>query len=159
MLSASPLIRRSLHATALVLALATLVSLRDAGDSLPAAAMLFSPWTDLAGTGDSLRTNHRRDAMFPNDGMDRAAAPYLAGTDPFHPLASPVYADLHGLPPLLLHAGSRWTPGPLCRMSGRCSACRKPTSPWRKPRRSSGRRCNRRRERWRSWHLPTNRAG
>ena len=88
------------------LALATLVSLRDAGDPLPAAAMLFSPWTDLAGTGDSLRTNHRRDAMFPNDGMDRAAAPYLAGTDPFHPLASPVYADLHGLPPLLLHAGS-----------------------------------------------------
>ena len=88
------------------LALAALVALRDAGDPLPAAAMLFSPWTDLAGTGDSLRTNHRRDAMFPGTGMDRAAAPYLAGADPYHPRASPLYADFQGLPPLLLHVGS-----------------------------------------------------
>ncbi len=88
------------------LALAALVSLRDAGDPLPAAAMLFSPWTDLAGTGDSVRTNRVRDAMFPGTGMDRAAAPYLAGADPRHPLASPVYAELGGLPPLLLHVGS-----------------------------------------------------
>ena len=88
------------------LALALLVSLRDAGDPLPAAAMLFSPWTDLAGTGETLRTNHRWDAMFPGQGMDRAAAPYLAGADPRNPLASPLYAELHGLPPLLLHAGS-----------------------------------------------------
>jgi acetyl esterase/lipase len=68
--------------------------------------MLFSPWTDLAGTGDSLRTNDRRDAMFPGKGMDRAAAPYLNGTDPRNPLASPLYAELGGLPPLMLHAGS-----------------------------------------------------
>ena len=88
------------------LALAALVSLRDAGDPLPAAVMLFSPWTDLAGTGDSVRTNRVRDAMFPGTGMDRAAAPYLAGADPRHPLASPVYAELGGLPPLLLHVGS-----------------------------------------------------
>ncbi len=88
------------------LALATLISLRDAGDPLPASAVLFSPWTDLAGTGDSLRTNHARDAMFPGTGMDRAAAPYLGDADPFNPLASPLYADLGGLPPLLLHVGS-----------------------------------------------------
>ncbi|WP_158743923.1 alpha/beta hydrolase [Acidisphaera sp. L21] len=88
------------------LALALLLSLRDAGDKLPAAAMLFSPWTDLAGTGDSLRVNHHRDAMFVGEGMERAASPYLAGTDPYHPLASPVYAELGDLPPLLVHVGS-----------------------------------------------------
>ena len=88
------------------LALAMLVSLRDAGDPLPAAAMLFSPWTDLAGTGDSVRTNRIRDAMFPGQGMERAVEPYLAGMDPRNPLASPLYAELHGLPPLLLHVGS-----------------------------------------------------
>lgn len=88
------------------LALAMLLSLRDAGDQLPAATVLFSPWTDLAGTGESLRTNDRRDAMFPGQGMERAVAPYLAGTDPKHPLASPLYADLAGLPPMLVHVGS-----------------------------------------------------
>ena len=88
------------------LALAMLLSLRDAGDPLPAAAVLFSPWTDLVGTGESLRTNTNRDAMFRGEGMDRASAPYLAGVDPRHPLASPLYAELHGLPPLLIHAGT-----------------------------------------------------
>ncbi len=88
------------------LALALLLSLRDAGDPLPACAMLFSPWTDLAGTGDSLRTNHARDAMFPGIGMERAAAPYLNGVDPRNPLASPLYAELGGLPPLMIHVGS-----------------------------------------------------
>ena len=88
------------------LTLATLVSLRDAGDPLPAAAMVFSPWTDLAGTGPSLVTNDKRDAMFNGDGIALAAAPYLNGTDPRNPLASPLYAELHGLPPLLIHAGS-----------------------------------------------------
>ena len=68
--------------------------------------MLFSPWTDLAGTGASLVSNDKRDAMFNGDGMTRAAEPYLAGADPRNPLASPLYADLHGLPPLLIHAGT-----------------------------------------------------
>jgi monoterpene epsilon-lactone hydrolase len=88
------------------LALATLLSLRDAGDALPAAAMLFSPWTDLAGTGDSLVSNDRRDAMFKGGDIAPGAEPYLAGTDPRNPLASPLYAELHGLPPLLIHAGT-----------------------------------------------------
>ena len=88
------------------LTLATLLSLRAAGDQLPAAAMLFSPWTDLAGTGETLRSNSRRDAMFTGVGMERAADPYLAGADARNPLASPLYADLHGLPPLMIHAGS-----------------------------------------------------
>ena len=88
------------------LALAMLVSLRDAGDPLPAGGILFSPWTDLAGTGPSMERNHRRDAMFPGRGIERAAAPYLNGADPRTPLASPLYAELHGLPPLLIHVGS-----------------------------------------------------
>ncbi len=88
------------------LAMATLLSLRDAGDPLPAAVVLFSPWTDLAATGASLVTNDKRDAMFNGDGIARGAVPYLAGADPRHPLASPIYASLHGLPPMLIHAGS-----------------------------------------------------
>jgi monoterpene epsilon-lactone hydrolase len=88
------------------LALATLLTLRDAGHPLPAAASLFSPWTDLAGTGASLVTNDKRDPMFDGDKIALAAAPYLANTDPRHPLASPIYAALHRLPPLLIHVGS-----------------------------------------------------
>lgn len=88
------------------LALATLLALRDAGDALPAAAVLFSPWTDLAATGPSLVINSRRDAMFSGEGVDAAGQVYLNGADPRHPLASPVYAEMHGLPPLLLHTGS-----------------------------------------------------
>ena len=88
------------------LALSLLLSLRQAGDPLPAAAMLFSPWTDLAGTGETLQTNSARDAMFNGKGMTAAAAPYLNGVDPHDPVASPLYADLAGLPPMLVHAGT-----------------------------------------------------
>jgi acetyl esterase/lipase len=88
------------------LTLAMLVSLRDAGAPLPAAAVLFSPWTDLAGTGASVKTNAKRDAMFPGEGMERMSAVYLQGASALDPLASPVYADLRGLPPMLIHAGS-----------------------------------------------------
>jgi acetyl esterase/lipase len=87
------------------LALATLVALRDAGDPLPAAAVALSPWTDLALTGDSLRTRAGVDVMLKPDGMHETAATYLAGADPRHPHASPLYADLHGLPPILIHVG------------------------------------------------------
>ncbi len=88
------------------LSLAMLISLRDAGDPLPAAGILFSPWTDLAGTGVSMVRNHRRDAMFPGKGMEKVAGPYLNGADPRTPLASPLYAPLQGLPPLEIHVGS-----------------------------------------------------
>lgn len=88
------------------LALAMLLSLRDAGDAMPAACVLFSPWTDLAGTGGTLQTNRRRDAFFDGSGIERLTAPYLAGADARDPLASPLYGDLHGLPPLLIHVGT-----------------------------------------------------
>lgn len=87
------------------LAAATLVALRDAGDPLPAGAVLLSPWTDLAGAGASLQTRARRDPWLKPQGIRPAAALYLGETAPDHPLASPLYADLHGLPPLLIHVG------------------------------------------------------
>lgn len=87
------------------LALSMLVSLRDAGVALPAAVALFSPWTDLAATGDSLRENDQRCALFRGDTIARAAGYYLGSADPRNPLASPLYADLAGLPPMLIHVG------------------------------------------------------
>jgi len=87
------------------LALATLVALRDAGEPMPAAAFAISPWTDLALTGESLRTRAAAEMMVRPDGMPETAALYLAGADPRHPHASPLYADLRGLPPLLIHVG------------------------------------------------------
>lgn len=87
------------------LAVAMLVALRDAGDPLPRAAVLISPWTDLAGTGPSMETRAAADPWLDPEGIRRAPALYLGDTDPRHPLASPLYADLHGLPPLLVHVG------------------------------------------------------
>jgi len=87
------------------LALATLVALRDAGNSLPVAAVAISPWTDLALTGESLRTRADVDVMVKPSGMTGTARAYLGSADPSHPYASPLYADLHGLPPILLHVG------------------------------------------------------
>jgi acetyl esterase/lipase len=90
------------------LALATMLKLRDAGAGLPVAAALFSPLTDLVGIGESRRTNDRRCAMFYGAGLGRATEFYMAqtGGDPRDPLASPLYADLRGLPPLLIHVGA-----------------------------------------------------
>jgi monoterpene epsilon-lactone hydrolase len=86
------------------LALAALLSLRDAGDALPAGAVLFSPWTDLAATGASVVSNARRDVMFHGGSIAKGARVYLGDTPATHPLASPLYADLRGLPPLFIQA-------------------------------------------------------
>src|SRR5271170_6736898 len=72
------------------------VALRDAGDLLPAAAAVFSPWTDLAATGPSLVSNTERDAMFHGASIGAAAQIYLGDASATDPLASPLYADLHG---------------------------------------------------------------
>jgi len=89
------------------LALATMLKLRDEGAALPSAAALFSPLTDLVGIGESRRTNDRRCAMFFGSGLARATEFYVAtGGDPHNPWISPVYADLRGLPPLLIHVGA-----------------------------------------------------
>ncbi len=87
------------------LTLGTLVALRDAGDAMPAAAAVMSPWTDLALTGESLRSRKAVDVLLKPEAMPETANLYLAGADPRHPYASPLYADLHGLPPILIHVG------------------------------------------------------
>lgn len=85
---------------------ATLVSLRDSGDPLPAAAMLLSPWTDLEMSGDSCRTVGWRDPLVSVGILRNYAHRYLGTGDAKDPLASPLYADLRGLPPLCIHVGT-----------------------------------------------------
>ncbi|HEX4112631.1 MAG TPA: alpha/beta hydrolase [Stellaceae bacterium] len=87
------------------LALALLLALRDGHDPLPAAAILFSPWTDLAATGESIIANNASDAMFFGSWVAPEARHYLGDTRATDPLASPVYADLTGLPPLFIQVG------------------------------------------------------
>jgi acetyl esterase/lipase len=87
------------------LVLATLLRARDEGMPLPACAVCLSPWTDLAGTGESLIANNGRCAMFRPENIPDFARIYLGAVTPKHPYASPVYAELHGLPPLLFQVG------------------------------------------------------
>ena len=88
------------------LTLSLMLALHASGTPLPAAAALFSPWTDLAATGESIRTNARRCAMFNGEDIGPSARYYLGNADPRNPLASPFYADLSGLPSLLIHVGA-----------------------------------------------------
>lgn len=88
------------------LTVATLVALRDAGTALPAAGVCISPWVDLTCGGASYQTKAASDPLVTREGVARMAAWYLAGADPKTPLASPLHADLRGLPPLLVHVGS-----------------------------------------------------
>lgn len=88
------------------LALALALRARDEGVCLPAAIVVMSPWTDLAITGASIRRNARADPMLDADAVPRIASCYLAGADPRHPYASPLYGDLSGLPPVLVQVGS-----------------------------------------------------
>ncbi len=88
------------------LAVALLLRLRDLGQPLPLAAVCLSPWTDLVCQGESWTTNLRKDLLLYPGTIRESARLYLAGTDPRNPLASPIYADLTGLPPLLIQVGS-----------------------------------------------------
>ena len=87
------------------LTFATLLSLRDSKAPMPAAAVPISPWTDLAATGESLRTRAKADPMVGNSGLVPMAKHYAGTHDLKHPLVSPLYAELHDLPPLLIHVG------------------------------------------------------
>ena len=87
------------------LTLATLLTLRDAGDKLPAAAVLLSPWTDLEGTGESMKTRAELDPMIKADLVDVGASKYYGDASPRDPRVSPIYAVLSGLPPMLVHVG------------------------------------------------------
>ncbi|MCY0387307.1 alpha/beta hydrolase fold domain-containing protein [Robbsia sp. Bb-Pol-6] len=86
------------------LTLALLLALRDAGDPLPAAGVLFSPWTDLAVTGATIDSHADSDVLFDGRGVRAAARLYLAGMPGTDWRASPLYGDFTGLPPLLIQA-------------------------------------------------------
>ncbi len=91
------------------LTVATLLALRDARVPLPAAGVCLSPWVDLEAIGESMTTKAAVDPMVQRDGLLGMAAAYLAGQNPRTPLASPLYADLSGLPPLLIQVGTAET--------------------------------------------------
>lgn len=86
------------------LALAALMALRDAGKKLPAGAVLFSPWTDLACTGPSQAANDRTDAMFRRETVAKGGARYAGSLDLKDPRVSPLYGDFSGLPAMLVFA-------------------------------------------------------
>ena len=88
----------------LVLSLA--VRLRDSGRTAPACVVAFSPWTDLAGRSPSVHGNAERCAMFYPENIRDFAAAALGDAAPDAPSVSPVYADLRGLPPVLMQVGS-----------------------------------------------------
>ncbi len=88
------------------LALACLVASRDQGLPMPAGAVLFSPWSDLSCSGETMKTLAKVDVMFNPESLPEAAALYLAGKPTNTPLASPLFADLKGLPPLMIHAST-----------------------------------------------------
>ena len=89
------------------LALALMLRARAEGFTLPEAAALFSPPTDLLGTGASYQSNAKRDAMFDPEKLRYLVPAYCGECDPAQPFASPLNGDLAGLPPLLLHVGER----------------------------------------------------
>ncbi len=88
------------------LAVALLVATRDAGEVSPAAAVLMSPTVDLTSSGASMTERADQDPISTPAMLRQFAADYLAGADPKTPLASPLFASLSGLPPLLIQVGT-----------------------------------------------------
>lgn len=92
------------------LVLATLLSLRERGLPLPTAGVLMSPWTDLAATGESYTSRADADPIHQRPMIVALAKNYIGEDgDPRDPLVSPLYADLTGMPPLLIQVGDRET--------------------------------------------------
>jgi len=88
------------------LALATMIVTRDAGLPLPGALVCLSPWVDLALAGPSMETKAGEDLIVNRAMLLGWAKLYLGDHEARTPLASPLYADLHGLPPLLIQVGA-----------------------------------------------------
>ncbi|HEX3674386.1 MAG TPA: alpha/beta hydrolase [Rhizomicrobium sp.] len=88
------------------LTIAALVAARDKGLPMPACAVAISPWADLTQSGETYRTRAGRDPMLAKKSLDESAALYLGSADARSPLASPVFADMKGLPPLLIQVGT-----------------------------------------------------
>lgn len=87
------------------LTLAGVIRHRDAGRPMPDALYLLSPWTDLSLSGDSVTSRARQDPMLTPTALQAGAALYLDGRDPRDPEASPLFADLKGLPPTFIQVG------------------------------------------------------
>jgi acetyl esterase/lipase len=88
------------------LAVATMVNARDHGLPLPAAAYVMSPYVDLTLSGTSMETKHEVDPLLSRELLEPRVADYVQGQDASLGLISPVFADLSGLPPLIIQAGS-----------------------------------------------------
>jgi acetyl esterase/lipase/acyl-coenzyme A synthetase/AMP-(fatty) acid ligase len=88
------------------LVVASMIALRDAGLPLPVAGICLSPWVDLTCAAGALTTLAARDPLLSAAELQRMAASYLRDADPRHPLASPAFAELIGLPPLLIQVGT-----------------------------------------------------
>jgi epsilon-lactone hydrolase len=91
------------------LTLALMIAARDRGLPLPACGWCISPWVDLGCSSASMETKAAVDPIIQKPYLLEVAAAYLGQTDPRTPLASPLYADLRGLPPLLVQVGSAET--------------------------------------------------
>ena len=87
------------------LTVAALVQIRYLGLPVPAAGVCVSPWVDMEGLGESMETRAEADPMVGRENLMVSAKTYLGGADPRAPLAAPLYADLRGLPPLLIQVG------------------------------------------------------
>jgi epsilon-lactone hydrolase len=88
------------------LTMATILKLREMGLPLPAGGVLLSPWVDLAGTGKSMQTKFEADITLKLFDPPEKARLYAGEYDLKHPLISPLFADLAGLPPLLIQVGT-----------------------------------------------------
>lgn len=87
------------------LTVAALVQIRYLGLPIPGAGVCISPWVDMEGLGESMATRAEADPMVGKENLMISAKTYLGGADPRAPLAAPLYADLRGLPPLLIQVG------------------------------------------------------
>lgn len=87
------------------LTLSMLLRLREIAAPMPNAAVLLAPWTDLTVSGDSYESLRHLDPIITREGLREAGIMYAGDHDPADPRMSPLFADLVGLPPMLIHAG------------------------------------------------------
>ena len=88
------------------LTIATLLSLREQNMPLPKCAICLSPWLDLTQSGESQITKEKAEPMLVKEALPLWTSNYLGNTDPKNPYASPLFADLKGLPPIYIQVGT-----------------------------------------------------
>ena len=86
--------------------LATMLKIKDEGGMLPAGCVAFSPCTDMTLSSDSLRTRAKADPCTPKGANETYTSYYVGDGDSTHPYASPLFGDLNGLPPIMIHVGN-----------------------------------------------------